>query len=74
MRRIMRKERVQRGCAYCMFSVMKSWGGSNWRHCPYDECPYRELDKYKTYREYLEKEGLNIRLTIDLIGKKFSRK
>lgn len=38
-------EQHKRGCKFCLHYK----GG-----CEFEKCPYRELDKYKTYNEYLE--------------------
>ena len=43
-------ERKQRGCAYCLHRKPGA-------RCKFEKCPYRELDKCKTYDEYLENEG-----------------
>lgn len=71
MRLLHKKEIVQRGCVFCTKVVMKvSPYGYKARHCPYGECPYHEMDKYETYRDYLKHEGLNIKLTMELMGTK----
>lgn len=52
-------EQKKRGCHYCADFKRK---------CPYAECPYHELDEFKTYDEYLkkgEKNGL-VKLLEDL--------
>lgn len=71
MRQLHRKEITQRGCAYCLESVMKKYGGHALRHCPHDECPYHELDKYETYKEYLKQTKINLG---DLLGFKVKAK
>lgn len=53
MRNVRNAERVQRGCKWC--EEWESRGGRNW--CPYETCPYHELDKHKTYTDYLESIG-----------------
>ena len=55
MRIIPYAETVKRGCKYCAF-VDKTLGddGKMKKACPYEECPYRELDDYKTYNEFLK--------------------
>lgn len=71
MRLLTKKEIKQRGCSYCTKAVMKKIVYDKLRkHCPYSECPFHELDKYETYREYLKHEGLNIRLTMEFLGTK----
>lgn len=41
----------KRGCIYCTeFENMA---------CPHEECPYHELDGFKTYAEYLKKGEKN---------------
>jgi hypothetical protein len=68
MRRLTKKEIKQRGCVYCTRVVVRQFNHTNWRHCPYGECPFHELDKYETYRDYLKHEGLKIRLTKLFLG------
>lgn len=45
--KVMRK----RGCAYCTDFVNMA--------CKHEECPYHELDGFKTYDEYLKKGKKN---------------
>lgn len=46
---------TKRGCTYCIDrkKVMSIKGYRVWG-CPYEECPYHELDEYPTYRAYLK--------------------
>lgn len=53
MRRLDKKEVGLRGCPYCTDCVQRHTSGIPRRFCPYDECPYHELDQYKSYRHYL---------------------
>ena len=39
--------------------------------CKHDECPYHELDKYKTYAEYERKSRFSIPDLFRLIGNDF---
>lgn len=59
------REKVQRGCRYCadVVFVRKKTGigvGNTpmyvdvAKYCPYPECPYRELDKCKSFAAYLK--------------------
>lgn len=59
MRFIHNKERVQRGCTYCTDAVIVSRKKGDYRNrkCPYDECPYHELDGFETYGDYLKSTG-----------------
>lgn len=52
---------VKRGCEYCMDMgvIRKMRGGTLIRGCPHQQCPYHELDKYKSYTEYLKKNPLH---------------
>lgn len=45
------KQMKKRGCAYCTDFVNMA--------CPHEECPYHELDGFKTYDEYLKKGKKN---------------
>lgn len=47
MKKIKAAEKRKRGCDYCA-DVIGRW------KCPYEECPYKELDKYSTYGQYLK--------------------
>lgn len=53
------RERKQRGCIYCL-DMQTTGDGTNiaGRYCPYEECPYHELDKYETYDEYMKATDL----------------
>lgn len=53
MRALKKQEIGQRGCSYCTECRMFRYHGDPHRFCPYDECPFHELDKYKSYRHYL---------------------
>lgn len=71
MRVLHKKEIVQRGCAYCLDAVMKvSYLGYRARHCPFSECPYRELDEYDTYKDYLKNTKVDLG---DLLGFKVKK-
>jgi hypothetical protein len=64
MRALTEKETKKRGCRYCTDRFMhRNAYGSMQGHCPHEECPYHELDKYDTYKEYLKKEGIQINLS-----------
>lgn len=51
MRFIKQSEIRKRGCAYCADKK-----GVKVMQCPYGRCPYKVLDKYKTYGEFLRSE------------------
>jgi hypothetical protein len=56
MRRIMLDCKHQRGCGYCA-DVIPYEDKGTWRtksKCPYDECPYHELNSVKSYEEYIK--------------------
>lgn len=58
MRKIYAAEIEQRGCHYCEKRVLK-WdrsGGFYRSHCPHTRCPYRVLDKYESYKDYMNSE------------------
>ena len=54
-------EKKQRGCVYCLDNVRdaNTRGIHVGRYCPYEKCPYRELDKYKTYEQYIRSTDLS---------------
>lgn len=51
MRKIHNEDNVKRGCRYCADSIKPE---GKIRVCPHEECPYHELDNYKTYHDYLK--------------------
>lgn len=53
-------EKTQRGCQYCIHKQVKSVSGESRTVCPFDECPYHVLDKYKSYEEYMASEDSRI--------------
>lgn len=58
MRRIHNAERIQRGCAFCADCTwIDKKPHDRVRACPYDVCPYRQLDKTKKYDDYLKSIG-----------------
>ena len=58
-REIRDTERMQRGCHYCIDSITPIKKINLHRGCPYEECPYHELDDVQTYGEYLMKSDKN---------------
>ena len=52
----------QRGCFYCLDYQKRRYKGVRKRVCIHDQCPYHELDKHKSYREYLKNEAPKIPL------------
>ncbi len=63
MRVIHMKEKKQRGCAYCTHVDIKKHGYATQTSCPFDECPFKVLDKYDTYEEYMASEDSRILVT-----------
>ena len=63
MRTLPNYERKKRGCHYCKDGESKKHG-MVWKvQCPYSECPYHVLDKYKTYDEFMKSEDSKILVT-----------
>jgi hypothetical protein len=60
MRTIPNFEKKKRGCIHCYDAKRKMYGTSERVTCPYDECPYRVLDKYDTYEEFMKSEDSRI--------------
>lgn len=53
----------QRGCKYCTHckrTTGRRIKGELNIQCPFDECPYHELDKYKSYSQYLKSDESKI--------------
>ena len=54
MRELKQAEQTKRGCKLCAdVEKIAKKGKYPRRHCPYDKCPYHELDGFKTYKDYL---------------------
>ena len=49
-RLLKQEERRQRGCDYCEDCHKKHW-------CPYEFCPYTEMDGFTKYKDYMEATG-----------------
>lgn len=63
MRTVPNFERKKRGCGFCKDGAGEMHG-KVWKvACPFSECPYRVLDKYKTYDEFLKSEDSKILVT-----------
>lgn len=56
-------EKKQRGCIYCANVGVSRYRTDNRTSCPFDECPYRVLDKYKSYEEFMASEDSKILVT-----------
>lgn len=56
MRTVLLDRKHKRGCGYCLdFIPWEKIGNTRTKSkCPYDECPYHELDDVKTYEEYVD--------------------
>lgn len=60
MRILGQEEQKKRGCYYCLDrTVTKEWD-KNRRACPFDKCPYKVLDKYKSYDDFMASEDSQI--------------
>lgn len=44
----------QRGCNFCTDKRKRKIDGVVKSYCPYDMCPYRELDGFKSYEDYYQ--------------------
>ena len=64
MRVIPSYEKKQRGCQYCNDVGHVRNGNQGLRFgCPHDECPYKVLDKYETYEQFMKSEDSRILVT-----------
>lgn len=70
MRKVLISEIVQRGCTYCHDMIPKEVKGRKYCEttCPYNKCPYHQLDDVKKYGEYMKiaTEGDLVKLLDDL--------
>ena len=57
MRILPTQEEIKRGCDYCAHvnDYCAHVNDTVKKVCPYDECPYHELDEFDTYSEYLKR-------------------
>lgn len=60
MRVIRMAENKQRGCNYCKDVIQRNKGYVTQTSCPHDKCPYKVLDKYETYEDYMKSEDSRI--------------
>ena len=56
MRYVSKAEKKKRGCVNCIDLTPDRKRGKRVK-CPYEECPYHELDKYDTYDAFLKATG-----------------
>lgn len=56
MRQIQQHERRQRGCYYCK----EKKGNQKGILCPFDECPYKDLDKIESYVKLVKEEQKHV--------------
>jgi hypothetical protein len=57
MQQITEKLRVEKGCSWCTDKVKKNLDGTTRNYCPYNECPYEELDEFEAYEDYFKSKG-----------------
>ena len=57
MREIGFKDMRKRGCQYCLDYQKKQYRGIKKKVCIHDECPYHELDGFRSYNAYLKSKG-----------------
>lgn len=64
IRRLTYAERTKRGCIYCtdVGTVYDKGSGAMRRVCPHMECPYKALDKYDSYEDFLKSEDSEINI------------
>ena len=56
-------EKKQRGCVNCLHVTSLRHNGEIRNACPFPQCPYTVLDKYKSYEEFMESEDSKIYVT-----------
>lgn len=69
------KEREKRGCAFCTERQKESLQVDNgtaivnrrFYVCPHDVCPFRELDEFDKYNDYIKSLG-DLRLNFGKVG------
>lgn len=60
MRVLSAQEKRQHGCCCCADVAKAGVNGQVRTACPFDECPYKVLDKYESYEKYMESEDCRI--------------
>lgn len=60
MRVIHMHENKKRGCLFCNDVITRKHGYATQTSCPYDECPYKVLDKYESYEDFMASEDSRI--------------
>ena len=66
MKKLNNSMKKKRGCMYCADVV----NVEQRNHCPYDECPYHELDGFDSYGQYLKKTNpLSVSKLMKALGK-----
>ena len=60
MRVVLKREMKQRGCLYCTEVILKKHGYATQSSCPHNECPFKVLEKYDTYEDYMASEDSRI--------------
>lgn len=57
MRTLSKAEQHKRGCRYCLLVSSEGKGTAKFLVCPADRCPFRELDRFNSYTDYLKSYG-----------------
>lgn len=60
MRVLTTVEKKKRGCPYCRDVIVERINGKPKTGCPFDECPYKVLDKYNSYEDFMQSEDSKI--------------
>lgn len=61
MRFLTHEEKTKRGCVYCTDAEKtEAHGGRHRTACPHEECPYKVLDKYDSYKEFIKSEDSKV--------------
>ena len=68
MRLITEEERAKRGCSYCADAQVKMKNRKRRRVCPYWECPYHELDAFKSYGEFMKTKTTSMTILLRNLG------
>lgn len=68
MRLLNKKEVKKRGCIHCTDFKCKRNRYGYFQFCEHNKCPYNELDKYKSYNDFLEAEENKIPCLDKLLG------
>jgi len=71
MRKLNNDDKRKRGCEFCQNVIPGHYEGNVYksRRCPFEECPYHELDGSQSYEQFmLNTDSMGIVRALEAIG------